>query len=1168
MDRISLIYKKLYEIGKEINETVDIEELYDVACDFATAELNFEKVIIFEHNDKNGWFKVKKSKGYDNPMEQKILQIVNLLLSGEVIEYLRVKGEPIIHTKEHPKSEVASLTRSLFLSEAYFELFGGDKEVPYALLIVGNGLGDIEKYSRLLQDSFLMIALGNFMVQLSNTINNIVFYKAWQEEKEKLEENIVTRTKQLEEQKSTFEAIYKTTKDGIAILDIETTAFLDVNPAYCEMTGFTKEELLRTSCIKLSKPEDIPKSKQALIDVQTLGYVKNFIKSCKVKNGEEIVVNMALSLMDDGKRILASSKDITKQTLLETENKDARDELRAIFDTVLAAIIIMEDGKIIQVNQKALEIFGYDSSKELINRTPEFLFTSDSIEMVKEHMSREYGDVYEVQNIRKDGTTFSSIVTGRNVQLKNRKIRVSSVVDISKQKEHESALKEAIKKAQAATQAKSEFLANMSHEIRTPMNGIIGMAHLMFQTDLDKKQNNYLQKIDASAKSLLGIINDILDFSKIEAGKLNLEKIEFNLFELIEQTLYNIEFKAHEKKLELIVGYDKHLQSVYYGDPLRLSQILTNLLSNALKFTDKGEISLFITSLEYNRVRFEVKDSGIGLSKEHQNKLFQSFSQADQSTTRKYGGTGLGLSISKQLVELMNGKIWVESELGKGSRFIFEVELIEESQSKKIERFSKFSHKKVLIVDDNSTWHDILSNTLELFGLEVYNAYSGEEAISLLEKCEHKYDAILMDWQMPKLDGIETIKHIQNNYSESQDKECDNSLPPTIIMVSSHRQESVVEQAKALGVETFLQKPINPSLLNDILNNIFFGEIVETLQNESSSLSIKESVQTLSGSSVLLVEDNEINQEIILGLLENSGIAIDIASNGQEAVDKFYANPNKYELIFMDLQMPIMDGYEAGARIRKADKNIPIVALTANAMKEDIEKTSAIGMNKHLNKPIDVEKFYATLLEFITPKTNIAKSAQSKTTNLNLPNFEYIDTQIGLKHLFDNKKLYIKILRKFLMDYQELNLETLQESEQKRVLHTLKGLSANIGAMPLHRAAKELENENEKRSYPTFETRLKEVIDELKTFFETNLDITHERKTQVSQKEKLSEESRQKLFTQLKESADMMEFEECEKTLDELESYRLDGRLQESLQKMKDALEEYDFDAIIELAEL
>ncbi|MEA2028992.1 MAG: histidine kinase dimerization/phospho-acceptor domain-containing protein, partial [Campylobacterota bacterium] len=508
--RQSKIYSRLYEIGKNMNEMVDIEKLYDVTCDFATNELNFEKALIFEHDRAKGYFKVIRSKGCDNVAQKKILNVVTLPLSSEVIKYLKEYAKPIIHTQKKPQKEVISLLDFLFLEEAYIELFGGNDETPYGLIIVGNGQNNTQRFSNLDSDNIAQLALGNYTVQLSNTINNSLYYKAWQDEKTKLEDNIIKRTKEIEKQKRAFEAIYKTTKDGIAILDIETTAFLGVNPAYCEMTGFTREELLRISCINLSVPEDRAKSKAAIEEVKSKGYITDFIKTCIIKDNKRIIVSMSISLMDDKKRILISSKDITKQKRLESE------------------------------------------------------------------------------------------------------------------------LIEAKEKAEAATQAKSDFLANMSHEIRTPMNGIIGMSHLALQTNLSNKQKHYLHKIDSSAKSLLGIINDILDFSKIEAGKLVLDKVNFDLYRVIDQVISHIEYQAHEKNLELIVGYCKDIYKNYYGDSLRLTQILTNLMSNALKFTDHGEIGLYVTKPSHQKIRFEIKDSGIGLSQEEQDKLFQSFSQADQ----------------------------------------------------------------------------------------------------------------------------------------------------------------------------------------------------------------------------------------------------------------------------------------------------------------------------------------------------------------------------------------------------------------------------------------------------------------------------------------------------------------------------------------------------------
>ena len=429
-------------------------------------------------------------------------------------------------------------------------------------------------------------------------------------------------------------------------------------------------------------------------------------------------------------------------------------------------------------------------------------------------------------------------------------------------------------KAEESVKLKSEFLANMSHEIRTPMNGILGMSHLALQTKLNEKQKNYIKKIDISAKNLLGIINDILDFSKIEAGKLSIEKSDFNLFGVINDAISLVELKAYEKGLEIVTDYDVKSGYSFYGDSLRISQVIINLLNNAVKFTDKGSIGLYIRKTADNKMRFEIKDTGIGLTDEQISKLFQSFIQADGSTTRKYGGTGLGLSISRQLVELMQGKIWVESKYGEGSSFIFEIEL---EEKKEVLEFKTFPNKKVLIVDDNEEWHLILENILKTFDVQIEHAYGGQDAYQKFCQKENYYDLVLMDWNMPDINGIEATKNIKQYCSQQN-----SFIPSSIIMTSAYRQEEIAKEAKNVGIEIFLQKPFNLVSIYKVLCKIFLNEDVKLDKNViEQNINIKrQNISILEGSKILLVEDNKTNQEIILGLLENSAIDIDIANNG------------------------------------------------------------------------------------------------------------------------------------------------------------------------------------------------------------------------------------------------------------------------------------------------
>ncbi len=606
------------------------------------------------------------------------------------------------------------------------------------------------------------------------------------------------------------------------------------------------------------------------------------------------------------------------------EGRSAQDELRklslATEHSPASVVITDQNGSIEYVNPTFSEVTGY-SAEEAFGQNPRILKSGGLPASFYKEM---WGTILEGKswkgdfiNKKKNGEEFWESASISPIQ--NDKGEITHFVavkqDITERKQMEAALISAKQAADDANKAKGDFLANMSHEIRTPMNAVIGMAHLALKTDLNPKQRDYLKKIKSSANSLLGIINDILDFSKIEAGKLDIEAVDFDLDDVLDNLANLVTVKAQEKEnLEVLFAAAHDVPRCLVGDPLRLGQVLINLANNAVKFTESGEIVVSIKKVERKEdqviLKFVVSDTGIGLTAEQAGKLFQSFSQADTSTTRKYGGTGLGLAISKKLVNMMDGEIWVESEYGQGTSFIFTVNfgIGKEKAKKRFAISTDLRGLKSLVVDDNVTSREILKDILESFSFEVALAASGEEGIAQVEDAagEKPFELVVMDWKMPGIDGIEAAARIKNLPTLSR--------APVIILVTAYGREEIMQKAANSGLDGFLIKPVNASVLFDAIMQAFGEEIPETsrlIRRRKDA----DALQEIQGARILLVEDNEINQQVAGEILEGAGLIVTLANNGQIAVDA--VKERSYDAVLMDVQMPVMDGYTATRKIRE-----------------------------------------------------------------------------------------------------------------------------------------------------------------------------------------------------------------------------------------------------------
>ena len=730
------------------------------------------------------------------------------------------------------------------------------------------------------------------------------------------------------------------------------------------------------------------------------------------------------------------------------------------------------------------------------------------------------------------------------------------------------ALAEANQIAEAASLSKSLFVANMSHEIRTPMNAILGLTHLCLHTATTPQQQDYLNKILRSANTLLNIINDILDFSKIEAGKLTVEAIPFNLSVVLSNLSTLIMMNTQEKDVEVIFSVARGVPRTLLGDPTRLGQILVNLTNNAVKFTHSGEIVLSIERTKASDdpvlLQFSIRDTGIGMNPEQINRLFQSFSQADSSTTRKYGGTGLGLTISKHLVEMMGGTLGVESVPGEGSVFIFSLPfgLPEEARRRILMLPEALQKKKVLVIDDNKTSREMLCTALESFSFQVTAVSAGMAGLLELEKAHHQglpFELLLLDWHMAGLDGLQTFRCVKAMATLV-------NLP--ILFMAPHAKQAEIRFALGGGQpDAFLDKPVQISTLFDTVMTLFGKGSLLPLgdhgQQATSSLQPSEMVR---GARVLLVEDNEINQQVGKELLEMAGVIVEIAHDGQEAVRR--VQETAFELVLMDVQMPIMDGLQATRLIRTMPgrAQVPIVAMTANVMVQDLARCWDAGMDGHIAKPVDPNKLFRVLNQWIKPRKKeaaqqnplVSKKDQKIGESPSLPAMTGINTELGLSCVGGKAFFYQSLLDKFLENHSHCiaDIQTaLQKGDSQlahRIVHTLKGVAGTIGALRLQAMARELESNL--LITPEFGEELDRVLDAIRRL---QRPAAREGVLQVSKSSIIDRQALFHLLTRLKYPIEKRRPKQCQPILEQLERLTFPPEMQKQMDKLVKAIKTY-----------
>lgn len=914
------------------------------------------------------------------------------------------------------------------------------------------------------------------------------------------------RYKSLYEESKKSEDLYRSlldsSPDAIAVYDLNGHP-LYINDSFVQTFGWTMDEVQGK---RIPFVPDSERDATMKLVGRIMGNgesVTGFETKRLTKDGRVLDVRLSASRYQDfighPAGMLVILRNVTERKKAEEETKRVKSLLNSIIENLPTAVFLKnaDDFKYVLWNKASEQLYGY-SSEDVLGRSPYDLFpTSEAdayIGQDRETMVR--GTLLEIPeqlvSTRQKGTrTFHTKKLPIFDEDGNPKFLLAISEDITERKEAEEALIRAREAAEQASKAKSEFLANMSHEIRTPINGIMGMTELAFNTELTPEQHEYLDAVRISADSLLKLINDILDFSKIEAGKLELIEVEFSLRDALSDTMTMMAVQAHKKELELVYHVSPEVPDAVIGDPGRLRQILVNLVGNAIKFTERGEVVLGVRlgleSKDEVHLRFTVSDTGIGIAPEKREKIFREFEQADGSTSRKYGGTGLGLAISSRFCELMGGKIWVESELGKGSAFHFTARLglQKESAPRPVsEDLANLKGLSVLVVDDNETNRRILEQILTYWGMNPTVVDGGSAALRAMEHaCEKAvaFPIILTDCMMPEMDGFQLVERINREPRFSAS---------TIVMLTSSGERGDAARCLKLGVAAYLLKPVKQTELLFAISRVLKGPRTDQAPPALITRhSIRESKRRLS---ILLAEDNAVNQKLATKMLERMGHTVTVAGDGVKALQVL--EKERFDLVLMDVQMPEMDGLEATRTQRRREKatgtHIPIIAMTAYAMKGDKEKCLESGMDGYISKPISAQELYEIIEQVLSAPEKEPEKLTIRARTVGTLNKKAILERVG-----GDIDLFKEIVGLFLDSCPVLLTEIREAFQQgnpesvERAAHTLKGSVSNFGAesavaaaLTLERMGRSKDLSEAKQAIMDLETEIDRVSQELAAF--------------------------------------------------------------------------------------